>query len=64
LYYKKQTFLIFWFHILPRIAATELVNKRLQERELMQIAGWKTNILSSYKHMDGIEASQKAFKIL
>lgn len=40
----------FRFHDLRHYAVTELANGGLSERQVMQVAGWKTNMLSTYYH--------------
>ncbi len=38
------------FHDLRHYSATQLINAGLSERQLMEVAGWKTNMLSTYYH--------------
>lgn len=52
------------FHDLRHYSATELVHKGLSEREVMQVAGWKTNMLSTYYHRDGFGAAKAVFSAL
>ncbi len=52
------------FHDLRHISATRLLHGGLTEREIMQVAGWKTNMLSTYYHKDSDEASKSAFHVL
>jgi len=49
----------FRFHDLRHYSATGLVNAGLSERQLMEVAGWKTNMLSTYYHRTG-SATTKA----
>lgn len=46
----------FRFHDTRHIAATDLINAGNTERQVMAIAGWKTNMLSTYYHRDGLTA--------
>ena len=48
----------FRFHDLRHVAATELVLKGNSERQIMDIAGWKTNMLSTYFHRGGMDSAR------
>jgi integrase len=43
-------------HDLRHIAATDLVNNGTPEQVVMQVAGWKTNMLRTYYHRSGTTA--------
>jgi len=46
-------------HDLRHIAATDLYEAGYTEREIMDIAGWKTTMLSTYRHRDSFRSAQK-----
>lgn len=46
-------------HDLRHIAATELYESGIPEREIMDVAGWKTPMLSTYRHKDSLSTAQK-----
>lgn len=48
------------FHDLRHYSATKLLHDGLPERVIMQIAGWRTNMLSTYFHKDSVEAAKSA----
>jgi len=45
-------------HDLRHIAATDLYESGVPERIINEIAGWKTNMLSGYRHKDSLKAAQ------
>lgn len=45
-------------HDLRHIAATDLYSKNISERVIMDIAGWKTRMLSTYRHKDSLKSAQ------
>ena len=54
----------FRHHDLRHISSSRLLHMGLTEREIMQIAGWKTNMLSTYYHKDSVEASKSAIRLM
>jgi integrase len=52
----------FRFHDTRHMAATDLVNSGVPERVVSAVAGWKTNMLSTYYHRDGVLAAQAIFE--
>lgn len=54
----------FRFHDTRHIAATRLIQMGIPEREVMDIAGWKTNMLSTYYHRSSERSAQSVLKIL
>jgi integrase len=46
-------------HDLRHISATELYSNGIPEREIMDIAGWKTPMLSTYRHKESLKSAQK-----
>jgi len=46
-------------HDLRHISATDMYSQGIPEREIMDIAGWKTLMLSWYRHKDSLLVSQK-----
>lgn len=48
------------FHDLRHIAATQMLLDGNPERVIMEFAGWKTNMLSTYYHRGGLEIAKKA----
>ncbi|HEX2955792.1 MAG TPA: site-specific integrase [Chitinispirillaceae bacterium] len=46
-------------HDLRHISATELYSNGIPEREIMDIAGWKTPMLSTYRHKNSLKTAQK-----
>lgn len=50
----------FRFHDTRHIAATNLVNAGMSERDVMKIAGWDTNMLSSYWGSSDMESAKRA----
>ncbi len=51
------------FHDLRHYSATKLLHDGLPERVIMQIAGWRTNMLSTYYHKDSVEAAKSALAL-
>lgn len=45
----------FRFHDTRHIAATNMVNAGMSERDVMKVAGWKTNMLSTYWNSSSME---------
>lgn len=45
-------------HDLRHIAASDLYEAGNPERQIMDIAGWKTPMLSNYRHKDGLKSAQ------
>jgi len=54
----------FRFHDTRHHAASQLILKNVSEREVMQVAGWKTNMLSTYYNNAGTSASNAVYKAL
>jgi len=52
------------FHDLRHYSSTRMVNSGIPERQIMDIAGWKTPMLSTYFHKDSIEASKNAVRLM
>ena len=52
------------FHDLRHYSATKMLNSGIPERQIMQIAGWKSNMLSTYYHKDSIEASNTVLSLM
>ncbi len=52
------------FHDLRHVSATDLINKGLSERQLMEVAGWKTNMLSTYYHRNSSATTKAVQNIL
>ena len=50
----------FRFHDTRHIAATNLVNAGMSERDVMKIAGWETNMLSTYWGSGDTESAARA----
>ncbi|MEO7426325.1 MAG: site-specific integrase [Fibrobacteria bacterium] len=50
----------FRFHDTRHIAATNLVNAGMTERDVMKIAGWDTNMLSTYWGSSSMESAKRA----
>jgi integrase len=48
------------FHDTRHISATELINNGTPEQVVMQVAGWKTNMLKNYYHRN----PQKALELV
>ncbi|MCL2182974.1 MAG: site-specific integrase [Chitinispirillia bacterium] len=46
-------------HDLRHVAATDLYEVGNPEREIMDIAGWRTPMLSRYRHKDSLRSAQK-----
>jgi integrase len=46
-------------HDLRHVSATELYSNGIPEREIMDIAGWKTPMLSTYRHKNSLITAQK-----
>ncbi|MBN1578792.1 MAG: tyrosine-type recombinase/integrase [Chitinispirillaceae bacterium] len=46
-------------HDLRHVAASDLYAAGVPEREIMDIAGWKTPMLSTYRHRDSLKSAQK-----
>lgn len=46
-------------HDLRHISATELYSNGIPEREIMDIAGWKTPMLTTYRHKNSLKTAQK-----
>ncbi len=46
-------------HDLRHISATDLYESGVSEREIMDLAGWKTTMLSSYRHKNSLKTAQK-----
>lgn len=49
-------------HDLRHISATDLYAAGVSEREIMDIAGWMTPMLSDYRHKDSLRTAQKINK--
>ena len=47
------------FHDLRHVSATELVKLNIPERQIMDVAGWKTPMLSTYRHKNSLKSAQK-----
>jgi integrase len=58
---KEANIKDFRFHDTRHGAATDLVNAGVAERVVSAVAGWKTNMLSTYYHRDGVGAAQAIF---
>ncbi len=43
-------------HDTRHLSATELINRGIPERIVMECAGWKTNMLSTYYHRKGVDS--------
>jgi integrase len=56
---KKAGILNLRIHDLRHIAATDLYEAGNAERAIMDIAGWKTAMLSTYRHKDSFRSAQK-----
>lgn len=54
----------FRFHDTRHMAASALVLKGISEREVMQVAGWSTNMLSTYFNNSGLSAVNSVFEAL
>lgn len=52
------------FHDLRHFSASQMLNKGLPERQIMDIAGWKTNMLSTYFQKDSVESSKAALNLM
>jgi len=52
------------FHDLRHVSATVLSNMGLSDQQLMQIAGWKTNMLKVYYNRSSSKASSAVFDLL
>ncbi len=52
------------FHDLRHYSATKMLNRGIPERLIMQIAGWRTNMLSTYYQKDSIEASNVVLDLM
>jgi len=52
------------FHDFRHMAATRLIKAGLSERQVMEIAGWTTNMLSTYYNRDNKDANTAVHKIL
>jgi len=50
-------------HDLRHCAATDLYSQGIPEREIMDVAGWKTPMLSTYRHKDSLSTAQKLNRI-
>ena len=46
-------------HDLRHVAASDLYAAGISEREIMDIAGWKTTMLSTYRHLDSLKSAQR-----
>jgi integrase len=46
-------------HDLRHLAASDLYAAGIPEREIMDIAGWKTPMLSTYRHRDSLKSAQR-----
>ena len=46
-------------HDLRHVAASDLYASGIPEREIMDVAGWKTPMLSTYRHRDSLKSAQK-----
>lgn len=46
-------------HDLRHVAASDLYQAGNSERSIMDIAGWKTNMLSTYRHKDSLKSAQE-----
>ena len=46
-------------HDLRHVAASDLYAAGVPEREIMDVAGWKTPMLSSYRHKNSLKSAQK-----
>ena len=49
----------FKFHDTRHIAATDLYSAGNSERAIMDIAGWKTPMLSTYRHKDSLQSAMR-----
>jgi integrase len=45
-------------HDCRHIAATDLYIAGIPERQIMDIAGWKTTMLTTYRHADSLRSAQ------
>jgi integrase len=52
------------FHDLRHYSATKMLNAGIPERQIMQVAGWKTNMLSVYYQKDSLEASKAVLALM
>jgi integrase len=46
-------------HDLRHVAASDLYSAGVPEREIMDVAGWKTPMLSTYRHRDSLKSAQR-----
>jgi len=46
-------------HDLRHVAASDLYASGVSEREIMDVAGWKTPMLSTYRHRDSLKSAQR-----
>jgi integrase len=46
-------------HDLRHVSSTDLYNVGNPERQIMDIAGWKTPMLSKYRHKDSLRSAQR-----
>jgi len=47
------------FHDTRHVAASDLYAQGITERKIMDIAGWKTSMLSLYRHKDSLKSAQE-----
>jgi integrase len=56
---KKAGIIDARIHDLRHVSATELYSNGVPEREIMDIAGWKTPMLTTYRHKNSLKTAQK-----
>jgi integrase len=47
-----------FFHDTRHVAASDLYADGISERKIMDIAGWKTSMLTTYRHKDSLKSAQ------
>jgi len=52
------------YHDTRHHSATQLLLRRVSEREVMQVGGWKTNMFNTYYNSEGLRASNEVFEVL